>query len=75
MKDLTSSSSSSIATVTTGFCDLRMAGSTYYVEYNVVDGVSEITVAYLADGNPSIFMTMERLNERLAEQLADEAQA
>ena len=58
---------------TTGFRTLRMAGSEWYVEFNIVDGVSEITDAHHTDG-PYSNMTMERLNERLAEQLADEAQ-
>ena len=62
------------ATITTGFRNLRMAGSEWYVEFNFVDGVSEITDAHHTDG-PSSNMTMERLNERLAEQLADEAEA
>ena len=60
------------ATITTGFRTLRMAGSEWYVEFNIVDGVSEITDAHHTDG-PSSNMTMERLNEQLAEQLADEA--
>ena len=59
---------------TTGFRTLRMAGSEWYVEFNIVDGVSEITDAHHTDGPYSLDMTMERLNERLAEQLADEAQ-
>lgn len=50
-----------------------MAGSEWYVEFNIVDGVSEITDAHHTDG-PYSNMTIDRLNERLAEQLADEAQ-
>lgn len=71
MKDNTSSSST--PTTTTYFRTLRMAGSEWYVEFNIVDGVSEITDAHHTDG-PYSDMTMERLNERLAEELADEAQ-
>ena len=71
MKDLTSSSSSS-AIVTTGFRNLRIAGSEWYVEFNIVDGVSEITDAHHEDG-PHSDMTMELLNIVLAERLADEA--
>ncbi len=59
-------------TTTTGFRTLRMAGSEWYVEFNIVDGVSEITDAHHTDG-PYSNMTMDRLNERLAEQLEDEA--
>ena len=61
------------ATITTGFRTLRMAGSEWYVEFNIVDGVAEITDAHHTDG-PYSGMTMDRLHERLEEQLADEAQ-
>jgi hypothetical protein len=71
MKDLTSSSSSSTAIVTTGFRTLRVAGSEFYVEYNVVDGVSEITRADHTDGPWGV--TMDRLEAALAERLANEA--
>ena len=60
------------ATATTYFRNLRMAGSEWYVEFVMNDGVSEITDAHHTDG-PYSGMTLERLNERLAEQLADEA--
>ena len=83
MFNSSSSSSSSANTMstpmhnnnnTTGFRTLRIAGSEWYVEFNIVDGVSEITDAHHTDG-PHSNMTMERLNLRLAEKLADEAQA
>jgi len=67
----TSSSSSTAAIVTTGFRTLRVAGSEWYVEYNVVDGISEITRADHTDGPWG--MTMDRLEAALAERLADEA--
>ena len=73
MKDNTSSSSSSTAIVTTGFRTLRIAGSEWYVEFNIVDGVSEITRADHTDGPWG--MTMDRLEAVLAERLADEAEA
>jgi len=67
----TSSSSSTAAIVITGFRTLRVAGSEWYVEYNVVDGISEITRADHTDGPWG--MTMDRLEAALAERLADEA--
>ena len=57
---------------TTYFRTLRMAGSEWYVEFNIVDGVAEITDAHHTDG-PYSGMTMDRLHERLEEELADEA--
>ena len=61
------------ATATTYFRTLRIAGSEWYVEFNIVNGVAEITDAHHTDG-PLSGMTMDRLHEALEEQLADEAE-
>ena len=71
MQATLSSSSSSSAIVTTGFRTLRIAGSEWYVEFNIVDGASEITRADHTDGPWG--MTMDRLEAVLAERLANEA--
>ena len=58
---------------TTDFRTLRIAGSEWYVEFNLVDGVVEITDAHHTDG-PHSNMTLEWLHEVLQEVLADEAE-
>lgn len=63
---------SSTTTATTYFRVLRIAGSEWYVEYVINDGVSEITDAHHMDG-PHSSMTFERLSESLEEELAEEA--
>lgn len=60
------------ATTTTYFRVLRIAGSEWYVEFNIVNGVAEITDVHHMDG-PFSGMTMDRLHEALEEELADEA--
>ena len=63
---------SSTTTAATTYCRvLRIAGSEWYVEYVINDGVSEITDAHHMDG-PYSGMTFERLSESLEEYLAEE---